>query len=279
LRIARLVSQSLLRLAFLREKVKLWVGGPKKGRAEILNRSIVAFTIQTGFSGGTMSNRSEFWQRPVNDRIGLELIPGEMPRLLINQEDRNIVILEFSEAQKLIEVLTTAVGELLILKKDPAALATTQILLAEDVTLRSEKGDRPGLVHGRDKRTQVKEQELIRQYRAGRRKFTGADLSGADLQAVDLRGIDLEGADLTGANLGRANLFYASLKGSDLRQANLEEAGLFQANLQEADLTRANLHRAYLLKANLLFANVSCEQLAAVQLLSGAVLPDGTLFT
>jgi uncharacterized protein YjbI with pentapeptide repeats len=226
-----------------------------------------------------MSNRSEFWQRPVNDRIALELIPGETPHLLINQEDRNIVILEFSEARTLIEVLTAAVGELLILKKDPEALARLQLLLAEDVTLRSAEDDRRNAAQGRDERTRAKGQELIRQYRAGRRKFNGADLSGADLQAVDLRGIDLEGADLTGANLRRANLFYASLKRGDLRGANLEEAGLFQANLQEADLTWANLHRAYLLKANLLFANVSCEQLAAVQLLSGAVLPDGTLFT
>jgi hypothetical protein len=83
-----------------------------------------------------MSERHDFWLRPVNDRLTLELLPGDQPALWIYCADEPVLKLDMAEARRLIEVLTVAVGELLILKKDPATLARLQELLEKDVTLR-----------------------------------------------------------------------------------------------------------------------------------------------
>ncbi len=84
-------------------------------------------------------------------------------------------------------------------------------------------------------------QELISEYKDGRRDFSGANLRGADLRSANLRGANLRGANLGGANLGNANLGGANLRGADLRSANLGGA-----NLRGADLGGANLGGAYL---------------------------------
>ena len=47
----------------------------------------------------------------------------------------------------------------------------------------------------------MKAEELIKQYKDGKRYFTGVDLRGVDLTGVDLRGVDLRGANLRGAYL------------------------------------------------------------------------------
>lgn len=223
-----------------------------------------------------MADHSKFWQRPVTDTLVVELVPGEQPGLRIHDNGHTELRVTFSEARALIEVLTVAVGELLILKKDPAALNRLQRLLEDDVTLEtggdegqagSARQNGPGLAKG---------QRLLQRYAGGGRSFCRADLRSADLREVDLREIDLRKADLAGANLKRANLFLANLEGADLSQANLEEAGLFQANLSGADLRKASLKRAFLRKANLTEAKVSDEQLAQIRDLTGAILPDGT---
>jgi uncharacterized protein YjbI with pentapeptide repeats len=222
-----------------------------------------------------MENQGEFWQRPVVDTLVLELVPGEQPVLLINNNGQTALRLGFAEARRLIDALTVAVGELLILKKDPAALSRVNELLAGDVTLldREQQGRVSAAHHGST--SQAKGQELIRRYKHGDRSFPRADLSGADLEGTDLRGIDLRGADLTRANLRRANLFQANLREANLSQAMLEEAGLFQSDLRGADLSKANLERAFLRKANLRSAKVSREQLAVASALDGAIMPDG----
>jgi hypothetical protein len=223
-----------------------------------------------------MKDHNEFWQRPVTDRLALELIPGEKPSLLVNQDGETVLKLGFSEARTLIEVLTVAVGELLILKKDPAALARVRKLLVEDVTLNGDQAEQPSEPATDGSEGHLRAQELIRRYKLGGRSFPSADLHEADLQGFDLREIDLAGADLTRANLRRTNLFQANLKEAKLVNANLEEAGLFQANLRGADLSEANLHQAYMSYADLVGANVMEEQLAQAKVLSGAVMPDGT---
>jgi uncharacterized protein YjbI with pentapeptide repeats len=222
-----------------------------------------------------MKGHREFWQRPVTDQLSLELLPGECPSVMINVQGESVLWLEMSEARRLIEVLTVAVGELLILKKDPRALSQVCKLLAEDVTLMARPPGRL-TVPGAGVNSRVKGQELVYSYRTGRRDFSNVDLRQIDLQGADLRGINLRGANLAQANLRRANLFQADLEGANLAQADLEQAGLFQANLQRADLTGASLRWVYLHRANLLCANVTAGQLAQAKVLDGAVLPDGS---
>jgi uncharacterized protein YjbI with pentapeptide repeats len=225
-----------------------------------------------------MNDRNDFWQRPVTDTVTIELVPGDEPRLRINREGQNVIQLELSETRALIEVLNVAVGELFILKKDPAALARVKSLLAEDVTLSDGDNHRRSASASLRISGHVKSQELVRRYKNGERQFPKVDLRLADLEGADLREIDLGGADLTGANLRRANLFYANLEQANLSQANLEEAGLFQTNLRGADLSKANLRRAYLSKAELTDAIVTNQQLAQSTVLVGARLPDGSKY-
>lgn len=223
-----------------------------------------------------MDIRNEFWQRPVSDRLALELVPGNRPRLSIEYQGQTVLELDLLEARALIEVLNQAVGELFILKRDPTAMAEVQRLLAQDVTLSNGDSERRCATAAAKISGHVQAQELVRRYVRGERCFARADLRFADLQGADLRQINLMGADLTGANLRRANLFQANLQEANLSQANLEAVGLYQANLAGADLSKANLRRAYLGKANLIGAQVTEEQLALTRVFKGATMPDGS---
>lgn len=225
--------------------------------------------------GGAMDDQREFWQRPVTDIVSVELVPGDQPSLLINQDGRTVVRLKLSEARALAEVLTIAAGELFILQRDPSALAQLQRLLEGDETL-SNGGSAQRSASATSRISgHVKAQELLRRYQEGRRSFPKADLHLADLEGADLRQVDLSGADLSGANLKRANLFQANLEEANLSQANLEEAGLFQTNLRAAELRKASLRKAYLEKADLAGAAVTDEQLAQAKVSEGTVMPDG----
>lgn len=143
--------------------------------------------------------------------------------------------------------------------------------------------------------------EVLEQYAAGIRDFSGAhlaqvNLSGANLGGADLSGANLSvanlsGANLSGTNLSRANLNVARLSGANLTkanltQANLNVANLIQANLKEANLTQATLIRAELIRsllneANLLEANLSEADLREANLkqakLSRATLSEANL--
>ena len=104
--------------------------------------------------------------------------------------------------------------------------------------------------------------ELLREYKNGRRDFSGADLRGAFLKGVDLPGADLSGADLSGACLSGANLagaflWGANLRGAYLRGAFLKAAILENANLEEAVLGDVNLERAITKGAN--FKNTNLD--------------------
>jgi curved DNA-binding protein CbpA len=124
----------------------------------------------------------------------------------------------------------------------------------------------------------------------GQRPFY-RDLSGANLQ-----GADLKEKDLSGRRLIAANLSHADLSDSFLHKINLEKANLFQANLFRANLLEANLRGANLQEANLIGADFSGADLREADLrgakigygkrimvkltgalLSGAILPDGTI--
>ncbi len=97
----------------------------------------------------------------------------------------------------------------------------------------------------------MNKKELLKAYAAGRRDFTGVDLSGADLRGAVLSRADLFGADLSCAKLSSANLYGAilngaNLTGTDLRSADLSCANLIDATLSGADLTGADLSEAWL---------------------------------
>jgi uncharacterized protein YjbI with pentapeptide repeats len=101
-----------------------------------------------------------------------------------------------------------------------------------------------------------------------------AHLQGANLQANLLAAI-LELAHLQGADLRNAFLRKAVLRGALLQGADLREAYLEGANLQDAELRGALLQGADLQGADLQGAHVTDEQLADVQDLRGATMPDG----
>lgn len=143
--------------------------------------------------------------------------------------------------------------------------------------------------------------EILEQYAAGMRDFSGANLtqvnlsganlSGADFSEANLSVANLSGANLSNTNLSRANLNVARLSGANLAkanltQANLNVANLIQTNLKEADLTQATLIRAELIRtqlseANLLEANLSEADLREASLrqakLSRATLSEANL--
>jgi uncharacterized protein YjbI with pentapeptide repeats len=106
--------------------------------------------------------------------------------------------------------------------------------------------------------------------------LTGANLTGADLVEADLGAADLSDADLSFATLSEANLEGANLEGANLRWAALWIADLSDAILSDADLSGATLSGATLSDANLNGAlGVTDDQLAPVQSLEGATMPNG----
>ncbi len=193
-----------------------------------------------------MRTRHEFWQRPINDELLVEVMPGEDPGLLIEKKGQGLIHITQAEIKPLIETLTIALGELYILK-DPQTVAQVKRLLETDVTLADGE-----VSISRGRRIEV--QELLRRYHIGERGFPRADLRQANLAGADLRGINLVAADLTGANL---------------EGANLEGANLAYAVLSETNLRGANLKGA----------RVTAEQLAQAAQLADAVLPDGSHHT
>ena len=132
-------------------------------------------------------------------------------------------------------------------------------------------------------------EDLLSQYKAGKRDFRGTDLSWIDLSEIDIPEVDLRDANLecsvlTGANFDRANLRGANLRntlchrGGDspghlvsFRYANLSGANLACAYLYKADLSKANLEGAHMAGAHLQ------ESLLTEVNLTAAGLVDATL--
>ena len=73
--------------------------------------------------------------------------------------------------------------------------------------------------------------ELLRQYGAGERIFSGSNLSwsnlsGSNLSGSNLRGSNLRGSDLSESDLSESNLRWSDLSGSNLRGSNLRGSNL-----------------------------------------------------
>lgn len=96
----------------------------------------------------------------------------------------------------------------------------------------------------------------------------GADLTLARLGGGMLSGVSFSFADLSGADLHHCELWNADLRGALLINADMRGALLLGAVLEGAVLEGANLHHA----------QIKGEQLATVQSLKGATMPDGSKF-
>jgi curved DNA-binding protein CbpA len=119
------------------------------------------------------------------------------------------------------------------------------------------------------------------------------DLSGSDLRGANLQEKDFSGRNLSNCNLCEANLQDAFLHKVNLNRANLSKANLFRANLLQANLSHANLREANLIGADLSGADLSGADLSGSKVavgdkvmvkltgtvLTGAIMPDGTIYT
>ncbi|MDA0865361.1 MAG: pentapeptide repeat-containing protein [Cyanobacteria bacterium] len=119
------------------------------------------------------------------------------------------------------------------------------------------------------------------------------DLSDADLRGANFQERDFSGRNLSNANLSEANLQDAFLHKVNLNRANLCKANLFRANLLQANLSHANLREANLIGADLSGADLSGADLSGAKvavgdkvmvkltgtILTGAIMPDGTIYT
>ena len=110
----------------------------------------------------------------------------------------------------------------------------------------------------------------------------GANLIEANLIEADLEGANLTGAVLTGANLTRAcfigaNLIETNLIGADLTGADFKGADLKGAYLFRANLTGANLTGAYRLEPDCITKVLLTEADLERAILTGAIMPDGSI--
>jgi uncharacterized protein YjbI with pentapeptide repeats len=108
-----------------------------------------------------------------------------------------------------------------------------------------------------------------------------ADLRNANLHCglskAEIRAARLDGAILAGANLHGASLINSSLVGADLRYANLKYKNEYLGEGAD-NIDRANLGLAKMSQCNLSGAKIDPAQLAGVQSLAGAIMPNGMLF-
>ncbi|WP_017659829.1 pentapeptide repeat-containing protein [Baaleninema simplex] len=93
-------------------------------------------------------------------------------------------------------------------------------------------------------------QKLLERYKAGKRNFSGIDLSGAKLDGTKCQ-IDLSGADFRGANFSEAELYgwqgqEINLSHTNFSHATLENAILSDVNLESAHFCYANLRNIYI---------------------------------
>ena len=119
-------------------------------------------------------------------------------------------------------------------------------------------------------------EELISEYKSGRRNFRRVDLSEQNLSRIDLCGADLSGARLSGANLSGAKLSWANLSWADLSRADLSSADLSDARLSRADLSSADLSSAKLIGAKLICAKLNGADMRGAKLI-GADLRSADL--
>ncbi|CAF0736216.1 unnamed protein product [Rotaria sordida] len=78
-------------------------------------------------------------------------------------------------------------------------------------------------------------------------------------------------------HLYRSNFSYSILDGSSFQQSNCSYADFSYASLQRTDWTNTDVTQVVFNYTNLLGAKITSQQLATVQSLKGATLPNGTI--
>jgi uncharacterized protein YjbI with pentapeptide repeats len=129
-------------------------------------------------------------------------------------------------------------------------------------------------------------EELLREYKGGRRDFRGMDLRGIDLGGADFLDVDFRGAKLSGATLSDffrpssivgafagadlrgARLIAGSFLGSSFAAANLEDAHFEEAFCWGVGFNGANLSNAHLEKAMFQSADLTGADLSSAGLTS-----------
>lgn len=119
-------------------------------------------------------------------------------------------------------------------------------------------------------------EELLEQYAADLREFSGTNLSGVSLAGVNLSrstflNANFNAAKLTSADFSHSSCQHASFHGANLTLADFSHAELEQADFSKAELTRAdfsaaNLHGANLSYADLRDAKLRCGNLTKANL-------------
>lgn len=104
-------------------------------------------------------------------------------------------------------------------------------------------------------------------------------LADGSLEGIDLHFAHMQNANLSSANLKKVNLTMADLRWTDLSNIDLRGAHLNHADFFEADLNGTDLTRASLICANLQSThNLNHKQLESLYALSGATMPDGSIY-
>ena len=111
-------------------------------------------------------------------------------------------------------------------------------------------------------------EQLVAEYKAGRRDFSRIELSHVDLSTVDLSAVNFSGSDLTNVNFSAATLAKANFRGAYLDRAILTKSNLSEANLQGAELGQASIEDSNLAGANFSRSNLTGAKLMASTLSS-----------
>lgn len=132
--------------------------------------------------------------------------------------------------------------------------------------------------------------EVINQYKQGRRDFSQANLYRLDLQEANLNRsifrtaqliqVNFQKADLREADFANAILRRTSLREAKLHNAFFSNADLQKADFCKADLTLANFQNAKLAEANFCGANltnakITEKQLAEAKTNWATIMPNG----
>ncbi len=143
--------------------------------------------------------------------------------------------------------------------------------------------------------------QLLEEYRKGRRDFSGIKLTNANLSGILLEGAvfkncnlsdthfdhsDLSGADFSNCHMTRCSFFgailkktnfedadlsYSTLKNAYFENTRLGRANLMWAHLCESDLARSSIENANLTWSCLIGSNLSEDQIKSI--------PEATLTT
>jgi uncharacterized protein YjbI with pentapeptide repeats len=104
------------------------------------------------------------------------------------------------------------------------------------------------------------------------------NFTNAEFQNADIKWANLHGATLNNAHFENSLLIGTDLSNSHLKHASLKGAYLIETKLQYAELMDADFTGSILWGVNLSNAEITDIQLKKALMLSGAVLPDGSIY-